>query len=189
MGGPLIAGVDISTFAITAALLPLDPATYSPAVLRTIRIESAPIAERLRNVRGSIHAALADVDGCEIASVWVEQPPPPSKFAMQGHDALVSVFGSVCGNVPKRITAVAQLMPSEWREVVKLSLAPKTYQSEKPSERWKRAAVERVMGSDLIEADYPLSHHEADAVLIALAGRHLTWQHHANEMKERHAHT
>jgi hypothetical protein len=188
VNGPLLAGVDISTFAVTAALIPLDPGTYAPAILRTIRIDPAPIAERLRNVRGSVHAALADADGCEIASVWVEQPPPPTKFAMKGHDSLVAVFGSVCGNVPKRITAVAQLMPSEWREVVALSLAPKAYPSEKPTDRWKRAAIERVMGSDLVAQDYPLSHHEAEAVLVALAGRHLTWRHHNNELKERHAH-
>lgn len=177
MRGPLIVGVDVSSFALHAAAIPLDPGIYAPADFRYCDIKRAPEAERLRKVRAATHHVLADSDGDEVCSVWVEKPPPPSKFAMQGHDLLVAVYGAVCSNTPKCITACASLMPSEWRATVKLSLSPKQYPSEKPSERWKRAAIERVMASDLVAPDFPINSHYADALLLALAGRYLIHKH------------
>jgi hypothetical protein len=186
--GALVVGVDLSTHTLHGAALPLDPTIFAPVEFRASRIEQGGVADRLRSVRAATHHVMKGyADNDETASVWVEQPPPPSKIAMRGHDALVSIFGAVCSNTPKDITACAALMPTEWRDLIGLTLAPKSYPSEPPSERWKRAAIERVRGMEIVEADYPLNEHEAEATLIAIAGRALIWKHDQQQRREMHA--
>lgn len=177
MRGPLVVGVDISVHTLYGAAIPLDPGIYAPVEFRAARIKQGTTAERLRNVRAATHHVMHGyADGDETASVWVEQPPPPRKFGFRGHDSLVAVFGAVCSNTPKCITACAALVCDEWRDEVGLKMAPAIYKSESQPERWKRAAIERVMASDLVSPDYPLSEHEAEACLVALAGRGLIWK-------------
>jgi hypothetical protein len=193
--GPLIAGVDLSTVAVHAALIPLDPTINAYAELRACRIRLArgrtpDVGEDLRTVRRAVHQVLADADDGEIVSVWIEQPPIYGGQRPPYHDELLQVFGAVAASVPLRVTASACLTPSEWRKLVELERP----EHERISGRkfregsWKRTAIKRVRDACLVEADYPLNDHEADAVLLALAGRHLTWQHHTNERRERHAH-
>lgn len=183
--GSLVVGIDISTHTLHGAAIPLDPTIYAPVEFRCARIQQGTVAERLRNVRAATHHVMKGyADGDDTASVWVEQPPPPRKFGFRGHDALVAVFGAVCSNTPKEITACAALICDEWRDEVGLSIAPAIYKSESPSERWKRAAIERVMGMDLVSADYPLSEHEAEACLLAIAGRGLIWKYDKQRRQE-----
>lgn len=193
MRGPLIAGIDLSTVAVHAALLPLDPTIHAFAELASCRIPRDTHAERLRHVRRAVHQVLADRDDGEIVSVWIERPPIyGGTFRPAFHDELLEVFGAVGASIPLRITASASLYPSEWRTEVMLTRD----EADRPASgrkwrdgAWKRAAITRVKDSCLVEADYPLNEHEADAVLLALAGRGMTWKHHNNELRERHART
>lgn len=194
MRGPLIAGVDVSSVQLNVALLPLDPTIHALAELRTRRIPGAPksrtgmpSAERARYIRKVVHELLTDPDDGAIESVWVEQPMPPGEGQRrEGHDLLVETFGAVVASVPLRIDQAAALYPQTWRSKVELERLPQDkVEASGPGKRatwkrdaWKRAAIERVRSMEVVEFDWPLTDHEADACLLAVAGRYLHWKHH-----------
>lgn len=184
MRGPLIAGVDISTRAIHAALIPLDPTIGAFAELRCARVAVADKGpQRLRNVRKAMHHVLADATDGEIVAVFIEQPPFFGK--LRGGTELIEVYGAACASTPLRIDVVGSMQPQTWRSKVGLALEPHEKNGRAALDgAWKRAAIRRVLDSCLVEADYPLNEHEADSVLVALAGRGLWWKNHANEQRE-----
>lgn len=196
MRGPLIAGVDVSSVQLNVALLPLDPTIQALAELRTRRIPGSaktrtgmPSAERARYIRKVVHELLVDADDGAIESVFVEQPPPEGESSggkFGGHDTLVETFGAVVASVPLRIDLCASLYPQVWRSKVALERLPQDkVEASGPGKRatwkpnaWKRAAIARVRDMEIVEFDWPLTDHEADACLLAVAGRYLHWKHH-----------
>lgn len=179
MRGALVAGVDISTHAVTAALLPLDPDQHVAAEFRHVRVrQSKNPCERLRSVRDATHHALRDPDDGEVLEVYVERPP--FFLAQKGRTELVEVYGAVVASTPRRVQRVGGLEPQTWRSMVGLQLHPADVLPRGKSRAggWKRAAIRRVLDQALVPADYPLSDHEAEAVLVAIAGRGLHWQAH-----------
>lgn len=182
MRGPLIAGIDTSTLAIHCALIPVDPGVHAGAELRSARIKrvaKGAEAERLRNVRRAMHHVLRDTDdGCEIVAVFIERPP--HFLAQKGRTELIEVYGAACASTPLRIETVGGLTPAEWRSKVRLELEPgdRIGRSVRTG-AWKEAAIRRVTKGGLwLEADYPCSEHEAEAILVAIAGRGMYWTHH-----------
>lgn len=202
MRGPLIVGIDVSSVQLNVALLPLDPTIHALAELRTRRIPGAPksrtgmpAAERARYIRRVVHELLADPDDGIVESVWVEQPVPPNaQQRLEGHDLLVETFGAVVASVPLRIEQSAALYPQTWRSHVQLERLPqdkveavaKGKRATWKRDAWKRASIARVRGMEIVEFDWPLTDHEADAILLAVAGRGLHWKHH-NELRLKEA--
>lgn len=171
MRGPLIAAVDLSTTALHVAILPLDPTTYAPAELRVEPLEHHPKGpDRIRYVRTALHHALEEPDDGEIVSLWVEQPPFV-RTNFNGHDDVVSIYAACIASCPTRIKECKALVPQTWRKIVGLKPADRS------SAGLKRASIERVRSQDWIDGDWPLTEHHADAILLALAGRHLHWEH------------
>lgn len=197
MRGPLVAGIDVSSVQLNVALLPLDPTIHALAELRTARLPKDTTAERNRHIRKVVHALLTDPDDGEITVVFVEQPPPEGQQSggkYGGHDRLVETYAAVCASVPLRIGVCAALYPQTWRSKVELERSPqdKVEPTEKGKratwkrDAWKRASIERVRQMEILEFDWPITDHEADACLLAIAGRGLHWKHH-NELRLKEA--
>jgi hypothetical protein len=181
--GPLIAAVDLSTLALNIAILPLDPTVNAMAELRCERLSHKEKGvERIRYARNALHRALKDPDDGHIVSLWIEEPPVV--VGAQGHEGLVGIFAACVASCPNRIDECKTLMPQTWRSLVGLKPDRHERDGRKTGPGYKRAAIQRVRDQAWVEPDYPLSDHEADAILLALAGRGLHWKHHNPNPKE-----
>lgn len=166
----LLAGLDFSSRAIDAALIPLDPAdTSTPPV--TFRRFELPVfkpgattsqyrsVERARTVAfvpmlllGSLHEGGPDVE-----CVWVEEPFGHSQNVMR------ELYGGILASIPTHV-AVSTITPAQWRKHHGISSGK---------------AVSKIYAWNAMATFYPEcdnrfpDEHQADALLVALAGRDL----------------
>jgi hypothetical protein len=168
-------------------LIPLDPqdTTVPPVVFRRFDLPRMPTGctaqyrsvERCRVVRAGVREllryVLADYRGGvashEVTSVWVEEPMGPRNKAT---NALREVYGGILASIPPHIERAA-IAPQEWRRVVleeEHGHLDRAWQKDDSTDladlylhrhRKSRAGIDE---------------HQAEALLIALAGRGLTWR-------------
>jgi len=159
----VIAGVDFSTRAIHAALIPLEHGNGEPPiVLRHEPIPESPDPlRRYYEARMATRRICADTDGHPVNLVIVEQPM--GRFAVR---PLWAMFGAIVGSVPG-VASVTALDAQAWRRELGL-----------PARLTKQAAIEKALdwlyatrAFTAPRANTTLSEHHADAILIALAGR------------------
>jgi hypothetical protein len=175
----LLAGIDLSTKRLDAALIPADAedTTVPPVVFRRFDLPRMPTGctaqhrsvERLRDVHDGMRELLRDIRDPSksyfdqlwwVSSVWVEEPFGPRNKAT---NALREVYGGILASIPPHIERAA-IAPREWRRT--LGLDPTKDASIRSARRW---LDERHVTSSCDE-------HQAEALLIALAGRELTWR-------------
>jgi hypothetical protein len=189
----LLAGIDLSTKRLDAALIPADPddTTVPPVTFRRFDLPRMPTGctaqyrsvERCRVLRDAMRELLQPViwktrsvglsTGLgpvhEVSSVWVEEPFGPRNKAT---NALREVYGGILASIPLHIERAA-IAPQEWRRVVleaEHGHLDRAWQKEDSTDladlylhrhRQSRAGIDE---------------HQAEALLIALAGRELTWR-------------
>ncbi len=165
----LCAGIDWSAEAIHVGLIPMDPDHGDPDLPSyTLRHESIPNHDRFLR---PAHAAyltnqlLTDVAGVPVLHVWLEEA--------YGHyrktdRALLPIQGAITAAAwrPAGRRHVYGIRPDSWRQTLGLRLRGKTLKDDSIT-----AAYE-------LEPNLPVhtSHHMAEALLIAHAGRHLLWR-------------
>lgn len=187
----ITAGIDLSSRALHAALIPADeanPAGLPPVVFRSVELPrfkpGATTAqwrsvERCRVVRDAVRELLRYVLSLEphvvpyeVSSVWVEEPLGARNKAT---NVLREIYGSALASIPPHIER-ASIAPQEWRRVIRDEgwLTPDT---------WTKAdsvglAVQWVAehARDYHLAFDALDEHHAEALLVALAGRRLAEQ-------------
>jgi hypothetical protein len=156
----MLCGIDFSTKQIDAALIPLDPGNHDVAA---VTFRTAPIQSGLRGadrIRDAAHAArqlLFDVKGYEVASVWIEEPFGAYRTADR---ALLPLMGALVAAIPQRMS-VAVIGVQEWRRALGL-----------PGSLTKVAAIDEATTRSGFDA---ITEHQAEALLVALAGRQQCW--------------
>jgi hypothetical protein len=168
----LVAGIDFSSVAIDVAIIALDPESDA----NPLQIRSLPIPQRSDPTQRCITAAkataslLSDVEGHPVSSVFIEEPWTRSWNAAR---ALFPIYGAILASAgsPTRRSATG-ITATDWRTTLGM-----------PARASKNEAIQRardwILTNAHAEQAFNLSEHAAEALLIALAGRHLTWQHHA----------
>lgn len=151
----MLAGIDFSTRAIHAALIPLEHGNGEPHVaFRHIAIPKSPNPlDRYYQARLAMRTLCQDEKGYPIHLVVVEQPM--GRFGVR---PLWGMFGAIVASVPG-IAAVTALDPQTWRR--ELGLPPRMTKEQAIAE----AAMLLGLGG--------LDEHSAEALLIALAGRQI----------------
>ena len=170
----LLAGIDISTKALHAAVIPLDPDHGDPACVPVqFRTQTLPAVadEGLRYK--AIHVALrhilsSDKHG-DIVLCYVEKPRSPHHLrGTQSAQRMAAVYGAVMASTPPSITSAA-LEPLEVDHELGLPRAKRPLYKDRKArnidtaDRWLTAAG----------ASQRIDEHQADALLVALAGRQL----------------
>lgn len=182
----LLAGIDFSTTAIHAALIPYHPGDETRCILRRARLPGWKpnttttqyrSAERCRAIAGAIRVLLGEprTEG-RVISVWIEEP-----FGRGGglaDNVLRELYGGILASVPFD-TARASIAPSQWRKTITsrsegLGLcAPPPLIGNTRRRDWKAWAIDTAGDWQQKRELVPTTNeHEADALLIALAGRH-----------------
>lgn len=186
----LLAGIDFSTTAVHAALITWDQrAEQQHAILRHARLPTFKpntTTPQYRSVRrceqlaGAVRTLLGEPsEQGYVCSVWIEEP-----FGAQGtaDNVLRELYGGILATIPYD-TARAPIAPSQWRHTITsrregLGLAaPPPLVNGSRRRDWKAWATKTadawLNAQGFIETS---SEHEADALLIALAGRYLEHQ-------------
>lgn len=160
-----LVGIDFSTRSIHGAIIPLDPTSsdIQLAMFRTADLpRSSDVATRCRAVRLALRDwwryATPRLPGWDVTSAWVEEPIGPHRGADR---ALLPLLGAILGAVPTGTTA-ATISTLEWRRTLGL-----------PLRMTKQESLDR---ADAYGATPP-THHHADALHIAHAGRTLCRKH------------
>lgn len=166
----LVAGIDFSTQAIDACLIPFDPDHGDPE-LSDITFRRAGIPQHTAHLR-PVHAAyimqrlLEPVAGAEVSWVWVEEAWGPHRNTDR---VLLPIYGAILAAawLPQDRRDVSPITVDEWRKVHGL----KRYAAEDR----KRQSITRAFE---LARDLPvtLTEHAAEAYLIAWAGRRLIWK-------------
>jgi hypothetical protein len=173
----LVAGIDFSSKAIHASIIPLDEDTPLIVATRVGELPAWPSGkttpefrsvERARAVRHAVAHVLADVWGDDepggelhyIAHAAVEIP-----FGHKTRSTVLwELYGAILATIPPRVEREA-ITTHEWRRIVapiKLRMA---------SEEWKAWAVNYAHAC----TGWALSEHHAEAYLIARAARARMW--------------
>jgi hypothetical protein len=172
----LIAGLDISSKALHAALIPLDPDDGSDAPPVTLRSFDLPVfkpasttpayrrVERCRVVRDAMRKLLAPIGPLrdlysfqnEVAHVCIEEP----FGSVSRSTVLWEILGAILATIPPHIERDT-IQTHEWRRIIW------TIESETRSTDWKSIAIEQAFMWTGIE----MNEHEAEALLIARACR------------------
>jgi len=151
----LLAGVDLSVSRLDVAIIPLDPDTPRDPVFVTEHVPQATDkSQRCRQIGRIIPLMLRDYDQ-DVTMVWVEEPYGPYRTADR---ALLPVYGAVLASIPAWMEATG-ITTREWRSVLGLPLGLSKTQ----------AILEA--HSRCPDLERTLDEHEAEAVLVALAGR------------------
>lgn len=166
----LVAGIDFSTQAIDAALIPFDP-DHGDAELPAITFRRAGIPQHTPYLR-PVHAAyitqqlLQPVAGAEVSWVWLEEAWGPHRNTDR---VLLPVFGAILASswLPQDRRDVATITVDEWRKLHGLN---RTAGADRKQQSITRAFE--------LARDLPvnLTHDAAEAYLIAWAGRRLIWK-------------
>jgi len=168
-----LVGIDFSSHAIDAAIIPTDPdAGLRPLTLRRfVFTKHADQAGRIVQAAAGARQLIGDVDGHPISSTWVEEPYTHRWPAAR---ALLPIYGAIIAatGFPQTRRSATGITAQDWRQTLHM-----------PARASKEEAIQRARDWILTfaqpELAFNLSEHAAEALLIALAGRHLTWQHHA----------
>jgi hypothetical protein len=185
----LLAGIDLSSRALHAALVPADDTDTSlpPVTFRCVELPrfkaGATTAqyrsvERCRAVRAGVRELLEDVTTelagglvvvgrDDVTSVWVEEPMGARNYAT---NVLRELYGAVRASIPSHIERAA-IAPREWRRELGFDHGYTKYDGIGYAVQWCRDR-----GVNLL-----LDEHYAEALCVALAGRALT--HHAVNRK------
>lgn len=185
----LLAGIDFSTTAIHAALIPYHPGDETRCILRRARLPAYKpntttpqyrSADRCRHIAGAIRVLLGEprTEG-RVISVWVEEPFGGGQHGRgQTDNTLREIYGGILASIPFD-TARASIAPTQWRKTITsrsegLGLcAPPTLIPNTRRRDWKAWSVTQASRWMVAhEFDPTPNEHEADALLIALAGRH-----------------
>lgn len=151
----LLAGVDLSVSRLDVAIIPLDPDQQRSAIFRHEPVPKVKDRhQRCRYIPGIIRSLLKDEDQ-DVTMVWVEEPFGRYRTADR---ALLPIFGAVLASIPAWIT-VTGVGPLEWRRILGL-----------PAGLSKAPAILEAH-SRCPDLEGALDEHEAEAVLVALAGR------------------
>ncbi len=175
----LLAGIDFSSIAIDAALIPLDPADTSVPPVEFRRFELPAFkpktttsqyrsVERCRAVRRATAdfwaASLYGYDTfLSTTCVWIEEPFGHSQNVMR------ELYGAILASIPPHI-AVSTITPAQWRKHHGIDNEKHTSVAHAGAFVMTQALRGRMSGC--IDID----HHMAEALLIALAGRDLEHQ-------------
>lgn len=170
----IIAGIDISTRRLDAAILPIDPDLPQTLVLRTRPLPATrDVGQRLLHVhlgiRWLLHPTTA---GGDVTSCWIEEPRGP--FAGR---QLNAVYGACMGAVPQRI-ARSGIDPQEWRAALGLPRKLEKPAAIAAATTWIEGNVAPGLYSRPHDGFPELDEHQAEALLICIAGRTITWRHH-----------
>ncbi len=170
----MIIGLDISTTQIDAAIIALE---HDVAGIPTVTFRHATIpqtkgaeplyrrVERARHMTRAIAPLFDDVDGWDVQLCYIEEPR--GRFR---NDALTGTFDSVCTAIPARI-AVSGLQPQAWRRELGLPARLSKDQAIQEAFDWIYHHTPSSAGYKTIEATP--TEHQAEALLIAIAGRQL----------------
>lgn len=160
-------GFDISTREITAAIVPLDhdttltdgnPVRFLVEPLTKTTDDGVRYQEVHDSVRRIFHVAPDDV-----CLAYVERPY--SRFA-KAIAPMMGVYGAVMASIPSHVSR-AGIAPSEWR--AELGLPQRLSKQDAISEA-RLWLLLKVVVADLTE-------HQAEALLVALAGRSINDRH------------
>lgn len=174
----LIAGVDLSTHHIDVALIPIDPdhgdPTCPPVTWRRVAItaDHRDTGHRCYQAAAAARTALTPIavpgtPGHTVESAWVEEPWGPYRNIDR---ALLPIYGSVCVGAYRATKTVATIATIDWRPIVGLTRGATKERCQAVAADWYRRTTGRV-------ATIPATdHNAAEALLIALAGRTLTWR-------------
>jgi hypothetical protein len=188
----LLAGIDLSTKRIDAALIPADPddTTVPPVTFRRFDLPRMPTdctaqyrsVERCRVVREAMRELLQPViwktrsvgrstgpgPVHDVLSVWVEEPFGPRNKAT---NALREVYGGILASIPPHIERAA-IAPQEWRRAHVPDVAHFGWTKDDSI----TYACQHLYTHDPRHMNTVIDDHMAEALLIALAGRELTWR-------------
>lgn len=182
----LLAGIDLSTKRLDAALIPLDPdhgdPNCPPVVFRHVLLPNEKGAtplyrrvERARAMRRLVHELLKPVPYTlpaphqiathDVASAWLENPRGRHR-----NDALTGTFDAIAAAIPSHII-VAGLDPQEWRRELGLPARMPKASAQIWTRDWlsDQGVVHR--------GAHPPDEHLAEALLVALAGRQILQRH------------
>lgn len=195
----ILAGIDLSSKAIHAALIPSDPEDTSVPriVFRSVTLPSFDSkrlypggttaqfrsTQRCRAVREAVQTllrgpwrgpeSLSRMD--DVTSAWVEEPKAGGPNRSKSDNPLREIYGAILASIPPHIERAA-IQPREWRAV----LAAADPERISNPMRWQKqdsiALADSWLGAH--NADRLVSEHEAEALLIALAGRELEAREH-----------
>lgn len=161
----LVAGIDWSTKAIDVAIIPLDhdhgDADLPRVTLRRDALPHVDADQRPAHAAYITTILLRSVEGYDVRHVFVEEPWTRS-FRAAG--AMFPVYGAILAASwlpPDGRRRVSGLSATRWRQTLKLGRAL-------DKQSYVQDALRR-------EPELPrtISDHQAEAYLIALAGRHL----------------
>jgi hypothetical protein len=167
----LLAGIDISTKELTAALIPLDADhgdTACPPVV--FRAELLPQTHDdgvfYRDLRTAVSFL---VSGRDVQLVYVEKPRGP--YAVR---QLNAVYGAVMAAIPVGI-ARAGIEPQEWRIELGLPRNLKKPAAIEAATDWlaPRSSLDGGQTWTPMKLNYSITEHQAEALLVALAARQL----------------
>jgi hypothetical protein len=159
-----LVGFDISTREITAAIVPLDPDTRLTSG-DPVRFLVEPLTKtrddgrRYQEIRTAVRHIFTVTRGEDVLLAYVERPY--SRFA-KAIAPMMGVYGAVMASIPSHVTRNG-VSPSEWRSELGL-----------PQRLSKQDAIAQARLWLLIHAIVAdLTEHQAEALLVALAGRQI----------------
>lgn len=165
----LLAGVDLSTKQLHCALIPLDADHGDPAVppvtFRSVSLEQTnDQGSRFRSIREGVSELLWMATTNEVVSCWVECPRPPHHLRGTTSARLMAmVYGAVMASIPLHIVRNS-LEPQEWRRTLGLNPSLSKPEAIAHAHLW--------IESHTTTRPANLDEHHAEALLVALAGRH-----------------
>ena len=159
----LLLGVDFSTLAIHAAAIPLDPAARMRPELRLFEAAIPKVQDKSQRCR-AIMALTRGFYLPEVTTVWIEEPWGPYRNADR---ALLPIYGALLATVPPNIPATG-IHTQDWRRALGLSPNLAKADSIKAAQEWLVKHAPTFAGV--------LNEHHAEALLIAAAGRVITWR-------------
>lgn len=167
----LLAGIDISTKRLDMAIIPIDVDTPQRVTFRTAELPEPKGDDgvRARSIRLAVRDLFLQHD---IASAWVEIPIGPPKYrATDSAHLMTGVYWAVMATIPLQV-ARAGITTLEWRRELgfrgtleknaAIDAAATWIAGNVPPRKWTA----------------PPDEHQAEALLVALAGRAITWKHH-----------
>lgn len=172
----LLAGIDWSTKALHAALIPLDEDHGDPSCPPVVfryeelpKLGADPVA-RIREAQAAVQVVTRSYlptldDRHDVVSVWVEEAWGNHRNTDR---ALLPIYGAIVSGIRDRQT-VAGISAREWRKELGLDLRLTKEGAVREAQDWLWQQGPR--------RSYRLDEHQAEALLVALAGRQIMARH------------
>jgi hypothetical protein len=172
-----LAGFDISTREITAAIIPLDSTTrhLDDETLVHFYSETLPAGSdddpRYRAIRVAVRGILGS-SPYDVQLAYVERPW--SRFA-KSIAPMMGVYGAVMASIPLHIVR-AGISPSEWRHELGLPQRLTKPDAIREASVWLAQAQLAAGATRYIGDGFP-TEHQAESLLVAIAGRQINDRH------------